>query len=106
MAFGCRPYCKEDGELRSGVPHQHTHLKCVCISGFVGFKDQVELALNVPGSSMVLEKMEITPTPRRETRVPKPLVNVHCRKDYVDGQRVVTEFVCKAYHRNVVNVFF
>jgi hypothetical protein len=53
----------------------------------------VELALNILGSSMVLEKMEITP--RREIRLPKPLVNVHCRKDYVDGHRVATELFAK-----------
>jgi hypothetical protein len=104
MSGPCRPYCKEDGELRSGVPQQHTHLKSVRISGFVGFEDQVELAINILRSCIVLEKMEITP--KQEISDPKPLVNVHLRKDYVDGQRVATEFVCKADHRNVVNVFF
>ncbi|CAL5023654.1 unnamed protein product [Urochloa decumbens] len=29
-----RPYCKEDGELRIGLPHKHAHLKSVRISGF------------------------------------------------------------------------
>lgn len=56
-----RPYCKEDGELRSRPPHHHTHLKFVHISGFFGHKDQVELALQILRSSIMLEKLEINP---------------------------------------------
>nr|CAB3445974.1 unnamed protein product [Digitaria exilis]CAB3445983.1 unnamed protein product [Digitaria exilis] len=56
-----RPYCKEDGELRTGLPHEHAHLKSVRICGFFGYKDQLELALHILHSSTVLEKMEITP---------------------------------------------
>ncbi|KAF8691403.1 hypothetical protein HU200_040540 [Digitaria exilis] len=41
-----RPYCKENGELRTGLPHQHVHLKSVRTCGFFGYKDQVELALH------------------------------------------------------------
>ncbi|KAG0547662.1 hypothetical protein BDA96_01G099600 [Sorghum bicolor] len=56
-----RPYRKEDGELRIRPPHQHVHLKSVHISGFFGHKDQVELALHTLCSSIILEKMEISP---------------------------------------------
>lgn len=98
-----QPYCKEDGELSIGLPHQHTHLKSVRISGFFGHKDQVELALHILCSSIVLEKMEITP----KLEISNDLALQDCcyeEKHYVDGHRVATEFVCKADHRNVVNV--
>lgn len=63
MWMNCRhqPYRKEDGELRSRPRHQHGHLRLVRMSGFFGHKDQVELALHILGSSVNLEKMEITP---------------------------------------------
>nr|CAB3476121.1 unnamed protein product [Digitaria exilis] len=63
MFMSCRhrPYCKADGELRIGLPHQHTHLKNVRISGFFGHKEQVELALHILRSSIVLKKMDVTP---------------------------------------------
>ncbi|KAF8660682.1 hypothetical protein HU200_057508 [Digitaria exilis] len=83
-----RPYCKEDGKLRSRPPQHHTHLKSVHISGFFGHKDQVELALHILRSSIMLEKMEITP--RVEIA------------DCDESRKVASEFVCKADHRNVV----
>ncbi|CAL4970908.1 unnamed protein product [Urochloa decumbens] len=98
-----RPYCKEDAELRVGLPHQHNYLKSVRISGFFGHKDQVELALHILRSSIVLEKMEITP----KLEISDYLAMQGCfyeQEHYVDGHRVATEFVCKADHRNVVNV--
>ncbi|CAN6281448.1 unnamed protein product [Urochloa humidicola] len=97
-----RPYCKEDGELRSRPPHHHTHLKFVHISGFFGQKDQVELALHILRSSIMLEKMEINPRVEIAdcTESEKQLYK---REQYVDGHRVATEFVCKADHRNIVD---
>jgi hypothetical protein len=97
-----QPYCKEDGELRIGLPHKHAHLKCVRISGFFGYKDQVELALHILRNSVALEKMEITP----ELEISYNLASDDCyeRSHYVDGHRVATEFICKADHRNVVKV--
>jgi hypothetical protein len=105
MRMRCRhrPYCKEDGELRIGLPHQHAHLKYVRISGFFGHKDQVELALHILRSSIVLEKMEITPK-LEITSSYLELSDSYYQQHFVDGHRVATEFVCKADHRNVVNV--
>ncbi|RLN39028.1 uncharacterized protein C2845_PM01G24450 [Panicum miliaceum] len=105
MWMNCRhrPYSKEDGQLRVGLPQQHSHLKSVRISGFFGHKDQVELALHILRSSIALEKMEITP----KLEISNYLAGQDCLYDelhYVDGHRVATEFVCKADHRNVVNV--
>lgn len=97
-----RPYCKEDGELRSRPPHHHTHLKFVHISGFFGHKDQVELALQILRSSIMLEKLEINP--RVEIAdCDESEKQFYEREQYVDGHRVATEFVCKADHRNVVD---
>ncbi|TVU16589.1 hypothetical protein EJB05_40160 [Eragrostis curvula] len=98
-----RPYCKEDGELRIGLPHQHAHLKYVRISGFFGHKDQLELALHILRSSLVLEKMEITPK-LEITSSCLALRKFNYQQHYVDGHQVATEFVCKADHCNVVNV--
>nr|CAB3498258.1 unnamed protein product [Digitaria exilis] len=96
-----RPYCKEDGKLRSRPPQHHTHLKSVHISGFFGHKDQVELALHILRSSIMLEKMEITP--RVEIAdCDESRKQLYEREQYVDGHRVASEFVCKADHRNVV----
>ncbi|RLN16882.1 hypothetical protein C2845_PM02G04850 [Panicum miliaceum] len=97
-----RPYCKEDGELRSRPPHHHTHLKSVRISGFFGHKDQVELALHILRSSIMLEKMEINPKVEIAD-CSESDKQCYERKQYVDGHRVATEFVCKADHRNVVD---
>lgn len=97
-----RPYRKEDGELRIRPPHQHAHLKSVRISGFFGHKDQVELALHILRSSIILEKMEISP--RVEIGDCCGSEKQHYeREQYADGHRVATEFVCKADQRNVVN---
>ncbi|OQU91016.1 hypothetical protein SORBI_3001G095366 [Sorghum bicolor] len=84
-----RPYRKEDGELRIRPRHQHAHLKSVHISGFFGHKDQVELALHILCSSIILEKMEISPRVEIGN-------GMHCH-------RVATEFVCKANQRNIIN---
>lgn len=70
---------------------------------FFGHKDQVELALHILGSCMVLEKMEITPKLEISSSSYEP-TDSHYKQHYVDGHRVATEFVCKADHRNVVNV--
>ncbi|KAL6636926.1 hypothetical protein ACP70R_024498 [Stipagrostis hirtigluma subsp. patula] len=105
MWMNCRrkPYRKEDGELRIHPPHQHAHLKSVRISGFFGQKDQVELALHILRSSVVLKKMEITP--RVEiSDCAESAKRYYQRTEYVDGHKVATEFVCKADHRNVVDV--
>lgn len=97
-----RPYRKEDGELRIRPPHQHAHLKSVRISGFFGHKDQVELALHILRSSIILEKMEISPRVEIGDCCGSEKL-LYEREQYVDGHRVATEFVCKADQRNVVN---
>ncbi|KAF8662978.1 hypothetical protein HU200_055564 [Digitaria exilis] len=103
MFMSCRhrPYCKADGELRIGLPHQHTHLQNVRIRGFFGHKEQVELALHILRSSIVLKKMDITPK-LEITRIASR--DSKYQQHYEDGHRVATEFVCKADHHNVVNV--
>ena len=98
-----RPYCKEDGELRIGLPHKHAHLKSVRISGFFCYKDQVELALYILRNSIVLEKMEITPKLEISNNLALDGFQFEELHD-VDGYRVATEFVCKGDHRNVINV--
>ena len=63
----------------------------------------MELALHILCSSIALEKMEITP----KLEISNYLAGQDCLYEelhYVDGHRVATEFVCKADHRNVVNV--
>ncbi|RLN24706.1 hypothetical protein C2845_PM07G21510 [Panicum miliaceum] len=86
-----RPYSKEDGELRVGLPQQHNHLKSVRISGFFGHKGQVELPLHILRRSIALEKMEITP----KLEISNYLAGHDCLYEdlhYVDGHRVATEF--------------
>ncbi|RLM77858.1 hypothetical protein C2845_PM12G30790 [Panicum miliaceum] len=97
-----QPYCRKDGELRIGPTHQHAHLKFVGISGFFGHKDQVELALHILQSSIMLEKMEITP--KLEINRGLLVSDYFYEEHYMDDHRVATEFVCKADDRNVVNV--
>lgn len=104
MFMNCRyrPYRKKDGKLRRRLPHQHAHLKFVRISGFFGHKIQLELALHILHSSIVLEKMEITP--KVEISYSPDFARI-CfeRNAYVDGHNVATEFICKEDHRNVVD---
>uniref|UniRef100_A0A0E0KWR3 F-box domain-containing protein n=1 Tax=Oryza punctata TaxID=4537 RepID=A0A0E0KWR3_ORYPU len=106
MWMNCRhqPYHEEDGELRIiDPPHQHTHLRSVRISGFFGHRDQVELALHILRSSVVLEKMVITP----KLEISNGVTLSDCfyeEEHYVDGHRVAAESVCNADHRNVVTV--
>ncbi|CAL4944311.1 unnamed protein product [Urochloa decumbens] len=98
-----KPYRKEDGELRIHLPHQHDHLKFVHISGFFGYKDQVELALHILRSAVILEKMRITP--RVEiTGFDESRKQFYERNNYVDGHKVATEFVRNADERKVVEV--
>jgi hypothetical protein len=52
---------------------------------------------------MVLEKMVITPKLKITSSAFEPSESDY-KQHYVDGHRVATEFVCKADHRNVVNV--
>uniref|UniRef100_I1Q883 F-box domain-containing protein n=1 Tax=Oryza glaberrima TaxID=4538 RepID=I1Q883_ORYGL len=98
-----KPYSEEDGDLRSLPLHHHNHLKQVQITGFFGQKDQVELALHILCSSTVLKNMVINPeiaiVPHDAYRPPKR--GAH---NFVDGRDAAMEFVCKADHRNVVEV--
>uniref|UniRef100_A0A0E0Q4B9 F-box domain-containing protein n=1 Tax=Oryza rufipogon TaxID=4529 RepID=A0A0E0Q4B9_ORYRU len=76
----------------------------VQITGFFGQKDQVELALHhILCSSTVLKNMVINPeiaiVPHDAYRPPKR--GAH---NFVDGRDAAMEFVCKADHRNVVEV--
>jgi len=99
-----QPYRKEDGELRSRPRHQHGHLRLVRMSGFFGHKDQVELALHILGSSVNLEKMEITPRIERTGLLFEVGMGSYLMASYADGYRVATEFVCKEDRRGVVQV--
>uniref|UniRef100_A0A0E0AG10 F-box domain-containing protein n=1 Tax=Oryza glumipatula TaxID=40148 RepID=A0A0E0AG10_9ORYZ len=98
-----KPYSEEDGDLKSLPLHHHNHLKQVQITGFFGQKDQVELALHILCSSTVLKNMVINPeiaiVPHDAYRPPKR--GAH---NFVDGRDAAMEFVCKADHRNVVEV--
>lgn len=98
-----KPYSEEDGDLRSLPLHHHNNLKQVQITGFFGQKDQVELALHILCSSTVLKNMVINPeiaiVPHDAYRPPKR--GAH---NFVDGRDAAMEFVCKADHRNVVEV--
>ncbi|BAT00165.1 Os07g0161500 [Oryza sativa Japonica Group] len=98
-----KPYSEEDGDLRSLPLHHHNNLKQVQITGIFGQKDQVELALHILCSSTVLKNMVINPeiaiVPHDAYRPPKR--GAH---NFVDGRDAAMEFVCKADHRNVVEV--
>jgi hypothetical protein len=100
----CRPYHKYDGELRIPLSRQHEHLKFVHFSGFFGCKDQLELAIHILHSSVILEKMEITPrieiTQYNESGKPYCYESTH----YINGRNIATKFVCKADQRKVVEV--
>lgn len=102
MWMNCRhqPYCKEDGELRSPPSRQHAHLMFVCISGFFGHKDQVELALHILRSSVNLEKMKITPM--IEVSGCDSATQGYWKAAYADGYRIATEFICKEDQHNIV----
>uniref|UniRef100_A0A0E0LHB9 F-box domain-containing protein n=1 Tax=Oryza punctata TaxID=4537 RepID=A0A0E0LHB9_ORYPU len=91
------------GELRSLPPQPHAHLRLVHISGFIGMKDQLELALHILRNSAVLRVMKIDP---------KPLFALPCISmlgplegfQYLDGFEVAMEYLSKEDHRNVVDV--
>lgn len=67
MVMDCflhKRYCHEDGELRSPPSCPHSHLSLVNISGFIGEKDQLELALHILHNATVLKALKIDPWPR------------------------------------------
>uniref|UniRef100_K4AMQ3 F-box domain-containing protein n=1 Tax=Setaria italica TaxID=4555 RepID=K4AMQ3_SETIT len=100
----CQPYRKEDGELRIRLPHQQQHLKFVHISGFFGYKHQVELALHILRSSVILERMEITPRVEITKRETESRNLYYERTQYISGRKIASEFVCKADQRKVVEL--
>uniref|UniRef100_A0ACD5YUJ9 Uncharacterized protein n=1 Tax=Avena sativa TaxID=4498 RepID=A0ACD5YUJ9_AVESA len=65
MVMDClhKRYCQEDGELRSLPICPHSHLSLVTITGFIGEKDQLELALHILHNAMVLKALKIYPRP-------------------------------------------
>uniref|UniRef100_A0ACD5ZET9 Uncharacterized protein n=1 Tax=Avena sativa TaxID=4498 RepID=A0ACD5ZET9_AVESA len=92
MVMDClhKSYCQEDGELRSLPICPHSHLSLVTITGFIGEKDQLELALHILHNAMVLKALKIYRL-RSEERI-------------ADGRRVALDFLAESDHRNVVEV--
>ncbi|KAF7091630.1 hypothetical protein CFC21_094187 [Triticum aestivum] len=94
-------YCHEDGELRSLPSCPHSHLSLVHISGFIGEKDQLELALHILHNAAVLKALKIDPWPRTANPV---RARVKSENRLASGWSVALEFLCKDDHRNVVSV--
>uniref|UniRef100_J3M241 At1g61320/AtMIF1 LRR domain-containing protein n=1 Tax=Oryza brachyantha TaxID=4533 RepID=J3M241_ORYBR len=92
-----RRYCPDDGELRSLASSPHSHLSWVHI-GFVGEKDQLELALHILHNAMVLKEMIIDTSSSTES------VGVYFLPECVasDGYSVALEFLSKQYRNNIV----
>ncbi|RLN09725.1 hypothetical protein C2845_PM11G21550 [Panicum miliaceum] len=97
-------YRAEHGELRSLPWHQHTHLKSVCITGFFGRKDQVELALHILRSSSVLKAMKLDSRVKIIPGGPYAAPEIYKRRHYLNGYLVATAFVQGADRNNVVQV--
>ncbi|XP_044406840.1 serine/threonine-protein kinase OSR1 isoform X1 [Triticum aestivum] len=94
-------YRQEDGELRSLPSCPHSHLSLVHISGFIGEKDQLELALHIIHNATVLEALKIDPWPRTANPV---RARVKSENRLANGRSVALEFLCKDDHRSVVSV--
>ncbi|CAM0943528.1 unnamed protein product [Alopecurus aequalis] len=103
MLMDClyKPYCHEDGKLRSLPSCPHSHLSLVNISGFIGEKDQLELALYILRNATVLKTLKIDPKPR----ILGPVGDrVRSADRVANGCSVALEFLAKSDHRNVVEV--
>uniref|UniRef100_A0A0A9F0D8 F-box domain-containing protein n=1 Tax=Arundo donax TaxID=35708 RepID=A0A0A9F0D8_ARUDO len=100
--YKLKRYRKRHSELRSLPSHPHSHLKLVCVTGFYGQKDQLELALHILRNSPVLEAMKIDPKPMVAA------INVFLSYEdgpcFVDGYQVAKKYLRKADHRGVVDV--
>uniref|UniRef100_A0ACD5ZDU5 Uncharacterized protein n=4 Tax=Avena sativa TaxID=4498 RepID=A0ACD5ZDU5_AVESA len=103
MVMRClhKRYRPEDGELRSLPSCPHSHLSLVTITGFIGEKDQLELALHILRNAMVLKALKIYPRPCAVDSVPARL---RPEERIADGRSVALEFLAKSDHRNVVEV--
>lgn len=105
MFVGCehQRYSTEEGNVRSPpYSEPHIHLRTVEITGFYGQKDQLGLALHILENSVVLEEMEINPSPAVLAADRPWLMGVPA---YVmDGCQVALQFLRGRDHRNVVRV--
>jgi hypothetical protein len=73
----------------------------VNITGFIGEKDQLELALHILRNAMVLKALKIHPRPSTVGSVP---ARVRSEDRVANGCSVALEFLAKSDHRNVVEV--
>lgn len=103
MVMDClhKRYCREDGKLRSLPPCSHSHLSLVNMTGFIGEKDQLELALHILHNAMVLKALKIHPRLSTVGFVP---ARVRSQDRVANGCSVALEFLAKGDHRNVVEV--
>ncbi|KAJ1289116.1 hypothetical protein BS78_02G140400 [Paspalum vaginatum] len=94
-------YRKCHGELRVLPSHPHAHLMLVNITGFVGQKAQVELALHILRNSAVLKAMKIDPKPTVAGIGADLLMNGLC---FLDGYKVAKKYLRRADYHGVVDV--
>ncbi|CAM0943527.1 unnamed protein product [Alopecurus aequalis] len=103
MVMNClhKQYCHEDGELRSLSSCPHSHLSLVHITGFIGEKDQLELALHILRNATGLKALKIDPRPIILGSVTR---RVRSAERVANGCSVALKFLAKNDHRNVVEV--
>ncbi|KAM0930103.1 hypothetical protein ACQ4PT_001172 [Festuca glaucescens] len=103
MVMNClhKRYSHEDGELRSLPSCPHSHLSLVNITGFIGEKDQLELALHILHNAMVLKALRIHPRPSTVSSIP---AHVRSKDRIANGYSAALEFLAKSDHGNVVEV--
>uniref|UniRef100_A0ACD6AJ41 Uncharacterized protein n=1 Tax=Avena sativa TaxID=4498 RepID=A0ACD6AJ41_AVESA len=101
-----QPYDRRtDGELRSNIPsHQHGHLKWVYITGFFGYKDQVELALQILRSSAVLKRMRISSQAIIIHHCAAEMIEVYRERHVVDGRMIAMDLFSGTEHADIVEV--
>uniref|UniRef100_A0ACD5Y2C3 Uncharacterized protein n=1 Tax=Avena sativa TaxID=4498 RepID=A0ACD5Y2C3_AVESA len=99
-----QPYNRRtDGEVRSNLPsHRHDHLKWVYITGFFGYKDQVELVLQILRSSAVLKRMIISSRVIILHECAGEMIDVYRNRHAVDGRMIAVD-LCKE-HADIVEV--
>ncbi|KAM3254039.1 hypothetical protein ACQJBY_047890 [Aegilops geniculata] len=99
-------YMTDQGDLRSLPSEPHLHLRLVEITGFYGWKGQLELALHILRNSVALEAMKIDPIPAPAVVVGSDFRLLGCTgfTSFSDGYKVALEFLCSADHRNAVHV--
>ncbi|EMS59555.1 hypothetical protein TRIUR3_01197 [Triticum urartu] len=99
-------YTTDQGDLRSLPSEPHFRLRLVEITGFYGWKGQLEQALHILRDSVALEAMKIDPIPAPAVVVGSDFRLLGCTgfTSFSDGYDVALEFLCGADHRNVVHV--